>query len=120
MKQQIQNVLQVSARLYELLGTPPKDDNRETYIEKVNELLDQRGLEIDKLQQLGFTMDTVDNSHTLMAELDKGIIGRLNSLMDDIKKDMKNLQISKKNEQQYMNPYSDVRVMDGMYYDKKK
>ncbi|XQN53657.1 flagellar protein FliT, partial [Lysinibacillus capsici] len=33
--------------------------------------------------------------------------------------DMANLQKTKKSEQQYYNPYSNVRVMDGMYYDKK-
>lgn len=120
MKQQIQTVLQVSARLYELLGNAPKDEDREDFITKVNELLDQRGVEITKLQEMGFAMDTADETHILLVELDKGIINRLNAVMNEVKQDMKNLQNSKKNEQQYMNPYSDVRVMDGMYYDKKK
>lgn len=120
MEQQIQQVLQVSARLYELLGNTTPEDERDVTIEKINELLDQRGVEIQKLQQLGFVMDTTNKSHVLLAELDKGIINRLNAVMSVVKQDLKNLQNSKKNEQQYMNPYSNVRVMDGMYYDKKK
>lgn len=120
MKQQIQEVLQVSAQLYELLGNIPKDEARDSFIEKVNELLDLRGVEVEALAELGFSMDPTNESHVLLAELDKGIKTRLNNVMNAIKQDMKNLQNSKKNEQQYMNPYSEVRVMDGMYYDKKK
>lgn len=40
--------------------------------------------------------------------------------MEVIKMDMKNLQKTKKHEKQYVNPYANVQVMDGMYYDKKK
>ncbi|HEY4624082.1 MAG TPA: flagellar protein FliT, partial [Solibacillus sp.] len=32
---------------------------------------------------------------------------------------LKDLQNAKKNEKQYLNPYSSVQVMDGRYYDKK-
>ena len=37
-----------------------------------------------------------------------------------VKNDLKTLQVSKKSEQQYLNPYQNVRTMDGMYYDGKK
>lgn len=40
--------------------------------------------------------------------------------MDTIKTDMRNLQQSKKSEQVYLNPYSNVSSIDGRYYDGKK
>lgn len=120
MEQQVQNVLQVSARLYEHLGNIPKGEKRDTYIEKINELLDERSILIEELRNSGFVMDDTKEYHIILVELDKGIRNRLNNVMVEIKHDMKDLQNAKKNEKQYMNPYSNVRVMDGMYYDRKK
>jgi len=120
MEQQIQSVLQVSARLYEHLGNILKGEERDTYIEKINELLDERGVLIEELRNSGFTLDNTEKAHIVLVELDKGIRNRLNNVMAEIKHDMKGLQNAKKNEKQYMNPYSNVRVMDGMYYDRKK
>jgi len=71
------------------------------------------------LRQEGFQFDEQNRIHRTLLELDKGIKQRLAAVMDAVKQDMANLQKTKKSEQQYFNPYSNVRVMDGMYYDKK-
>lgn len=71
------------------------------------------------LREEDFIANPLDKSHATLIDLDKGIHERLNLVMAEIKHDMKDLQNQKKNEQQYMNPYSNVRTMDGMYYDKK-
>lgn len=120
MEQQTQKLLQVSAKLFEQLSTVPKSEERDTYIEDIQQKLDQRGIIIDELRTLGFTMDTSNKLHVTLAELDKGIRERLNNVLLAVKTDLKELQNSKKHEQQYANPYADVRTMDGMYYDKKK
>ena len=39
--------------------------------------------------------------------------------MSVVKQDMAKFQKTKKTEAQYINPYGRVRIMDGMYYDKK-
>lgn len=116
----IQQLLQISAKLYQHLATLPEGEQRDAYIEKTNNLLDERGIIIGKMQHDGFQVDMRQKSHAMLVELDKGIRERLNSTMKVIKNDLKDLQYSKKNEQQYMNPYANVQVMDGRYYDKKK
>lgn len=117
--QQTNQLLQVSANLFKHLGTIPKGEERDEYIETINSLLDKRGTIIQDLIQEGFHFDEQNRIHRTLLELDNGIKERLAAVMDAVKQDMANLQKTKKSEQQYFNPYSDVRVMDGMYYDKK-
>lgn len=116
----VENLLATSAQLYEHLTVIPDGDERDIYIEKIDKLLEKRGL----LLELVTTSDSVSlEGHQLtphLIELDQGIQGRLKKVLNVIKTDMKNLQQTKKSEQTYLNPYSNVRVMDGMYYDGKK
>lgn len=113
-------LLQVSAKLYQHLTNTPKAEKRDEYIEKINSLLDERGQLIERMENDGFEMDQTNQSHLMLLELDKGIQERLGKVMKTIQEDLKTLQITKKNEKQYTNPYSEIQVMDGRYYDKKK
>lgn len=116
----IEQLLSVSAKLYKHLTEIPDVEDREKYIELIDELLEQRGQLIELLK---LTNSPSLEGHQLtphLLELDGGIQERLQKVMKVIKNDMKNLQQSKKSEQQYLNPYSNVRVMDGMYFDGKK
>ena len=115
----LQQLLQISAKLYQHLAVLPAEEQRDTYIEKTNTLLDERGIIMVKMQQEGFKIDMQQKPHAILAELDKGIRERLNKIMKVIQTDLKDLQNAKKHEQQYMNPYANVQVMDGRYYDKK-
>lgn len=117
---QIQDLLQVSAKLYAQLADIPKGEERDYYVEEINSKLDERGQIIESLREVGFEYDASNKAHITLFELDKGIRERLQSVMNTVKHDLKELQNAKKNEQQYMNPYSHVQVMDGMYYDRKK
>lgn len=117
--EQTQALLQVSAKLYQHLTELPLSEQRDEYIEKIHALLDERGTILENIQQQGFIIDPANRSHVMLEELDKGIQERLQKVMNAVKDDMKVLQNAKKNEKQYMNPYSNVAVMDGRYYDKK-
>ena len=117
--QPIDQLLQASANLFKHLGETPKGEDRDEYINTINNMLDKRGSIINGLKQEGFHFDEQDRIHRTLLELDNGIKERLATVMDAVKQDMANLQKTKKSEQQYYNPYSNVRVMDGMYYDKK-
>jgi flagellar protein FliT len=116
---QIQELLQVSAKLYQHLANLPKDEERDMYIERVHTLLDERGELVEKMTKDGFHIDSNDKSHQMLVELDKGIRDRLSKVMKLVQTDLKDLQNAKKNEKQYLNPYASVQVMDGRYYDKK-
>jgi len=47
--QSIEQLLQVSANLYKLLGEIPEE--RDSYIENINAMLDKRGIFIKRLQE---------------------------------------------------------------------
>ena len=115
----VQQLLQVSAKLYQHLANIPVDEKRDAFIEKIHTLLDERGMLIEKLQREKFTVDATNKSHNTLVQLDKGIRERLDMVMKSIQSDLKDLQNAKKNEKKYMNPYASVQVMDGRYYDKK-
>ncbi|MEE1133119.1 MAG: flagellar protein FliT [Caryophanon sp.] len=117
---QIQQVLQVSAQLFALLGNTPKVEERDQFIKMIHQKLEERQTAIDELMTVGFVFDESNKMHVTLQELDKGIQERLQNVLKMIKEDLKSVQNAKKNEQQYLNPYSNVQVMDGMYYDKKK
>ncbi|MGG2075397.1 flagellar protein FliT [Lysinibacillus irui] len=117
--QLIDQLLQASANLFKHLGEIPKGEDRDEYIDIINNMLDKRGTIIEDLMKEGFHFDEQNRIHRTLLELDNGIKERLSAIMSAVKQDMANLQKSKKSEEQYFNPYSNVRVMDGMYYDKK-
>ncbi|MFJ3388335.1 flagellar protein FliT [Lysinibacillus sp. NPDC086135] len=117
--QLIDQLLQVSANLFKLIGDIPKGEERDEYIDSINNMLDKRGKIIEDLVQEGFQFDEQNRIHQTLLELDNGIKERLATVMSAVKQDMANLQKTKKSEGQYFDPYSNVRVMDGMYYDKK-
>lgn len=114
-----EQLLQDSAKLYQLLTNIPKGEERDEYISQVNVLLDNRGKIIESLQKENLLLNRNDKSHATLIELDKAIGERLNHVLLVIKDDLRNLNQTKKSEQRYLNPYSNVGVMDGKYYDKK-
>lgn len=120
MEQTVQALLQTSAKLYEKLTINPDESKRDEFIVEIEALLDERGVLTAQLVEEGFEYKSEIQSHRTLLELDKGIRERLNRVLLSIKQDMKDLQATKKSEQQYMNPYGHVQTMDGMYYDKKK
>ncbi|MGX9133383.1 flagellar protein FliT [Rummeliibacillus sp. JY-2-4R] len=113
----LQELLQVSAQLYKLLTKLPSEKDRDEYIKKVDDYLDNRGAIIEQLQQLEVNPLPFEKQ---LCELDSGIRKQLESLKSEIAQDMKNLQKSKKTERRYVDPYASVRVMDGTYFDGRK
>lgn len=116
----IQQLLQISAKLYQHLTDISKGEERDSYIEKINKLLDERGACIQALEVSGFKIDSANRTHQTLIQLDTGIRERLEKVMTAVKEDMKELNNAKKHEQQYINPYSNVSTMDGRYFDNKK
>jgi len=116
----IQELFVTSENLYTHLADIPSSNERDDFIQKINELLDARGAVINLLKEIE---PNPVHGHPLekqLIELDQGIRNRLLKVKMSITDDMKQLQVSKKSEQRYVNPYAAVRVMDGTFYDKKK
>jgi flagellar protein FliT len=113
-------LLQISAKLYQLLSSSiPKGEERSQYIDRINFLLDEQGKIIDALKAQNFQLNKEIKSHAMLMELNRRIGEKLQLVMEEVKKDLRDIQNTKKNEKHYMNPYSNVQVMDGMYYDRK-
>ena len=118
--EEITLLLQKSASLYKFLTILPKEEDRDDYIEDIHSFLDERDEIIQRLQQSGFRYNEKDQQHKLLYELDLGIKERLLKVMDDIKNDLIDLQMMKKKEIQYINPYQNLYNQEGRYYDGKK
>ena len=66
-------LLQVSANLYKILGDIPKGEDRDDYIQNINNMLDKRGTIIDGLRLEGFHFDEQNSAHRTLVELDNGM-----------------------------------------------
>ena len=112
--------LQKSAQLFKFLTQMPTGQERTKYIKTINEYLDERGKQVEQLKEINFQYDETNKTHQTLLELDKGIQERLALVMEAVKEDIKNLQNAKKHEQQYIDPYESLRILEGRYYDGKK
>lgn len=113
-------LLQKSANLFKLLTVFPEEIHRDDYIEEIHKLLDEREEIVLALKKDGFKYDQNNSQHKLLYELDLGIRERLNIFMDKIKTDIKELQLAKQKEMQYISPYQELMNREGRYYDGKK
>lgn len=116
----IQQLLISSEKLYSHMSNLPDEKDRDTYILKIEELLDVRGEIINKLRAKDEDSLKAHPLQQQLLELDKGIRARLVKVQKSIKVDMQQLQTSKVSERKYTNPYASLANMDGTYFDGKK
>ncbi len=116
----IAKLLLSSEKLLSHLLTIPEDNARDAYIQEIEALLASRDLDIQRLQSIADeNLKNHKDARTLI-ELDQAINRRLETIMNIIKKDLRDFQQKRKNEANYSNPYGATKTVDGMYYDKKK
>lgn len=91
-------------------------EEREVYIKKTNQLLDERGTLLNQLPDLR----TLKESNKVeLVNLETKIQSILENQQNKIKKDLQMLQLQKKKATKYADPYGDISF-DGMFLDKKK
>jgi len=104
-----------------MLKTLNKDyisvDERMDIINKVNNLLGERGLIIEVLNPPYTPKEEVIGLQVV--ELDKLIRERMDELHKTIQMDLKQLKQQKDSNKRYINPYKDMKTVDGMYLDNK-
>lgn len=118
----VQQLLLLSQKLFETLENMPEDieEKREAKITLVDKLLDARGQTITLLQQESKNPLKGHTDEQLLKKLNEGIVQRLQNWKSEIASDMTQLQMTKKSERSYMNPYSALQNFDGTYFDGKK
>jgi len=110
----INQLYEITLRLYNFLDNFPDKDHREEYIVSLNQVLDERA-EIIRLLPKEFT----DEEIKLGLEINKlnheiGI--KLDNLFAEIKMDLRNI----KRTQQVNDKYNQNYSFDGMFFDKRK
>lgn len=111
----LQNLYDVSLQLFHECDLT-KENERENQIKKIDDLLNKRQQILDGMKPSDFKSD--DSSKDKIILLSKEIDRKLTILKDTIRKDSRDVSTLKEKRNQYVNPYSSVRV-DGMYYDKR-
>lgn len=115
---QLQNIYDITIELETVLNEKVHAKDRDSVIEKVNNLVEQRG---DLLNNTSppFTESEKELGKELV-NLNEKIQVKMNVLFDDLKTEMKQVKKQKKSNRTYMDPYENVKSVDGMYMDSKK
>lgn len=105
----------------ELLNLLKKENSnaeeRTNVITKVNELLERRGEIIQKIKPP--YSDEEEQIGIKIIELDKEIRAKMDSIYNAIQHDLKQLKQKRDSNITYMNPYKNMKTVDGMYLDDK-
>jgi flagellar protein FliT len=112
----VQAINDYTVKLLDLLENKP-DTDREEKIQVINELLEKREMEINRLStpysaqemELGTRLVNLNKKLLLLFDREKFLI----------QKDIKDLHTKKESNQKYVNPYESLST-GGIFYDKQK
>lgn len=93
-----------------------KADERDRFIEELQQLLNERGQLLKELPDLSHLHQDLKKE---FVKLEREIQDQLANEKDKIKQDLKTLQQQKKQNDKYADPYGSISA-DGMFLDKKK
>ena len=92
------------------------ENEREAYIQKTDDFLDQR---FTLMRQVDFQSAEVEKVKEVLLKQDRAIKQLLEQHQQIIKDDIKRLKVQKEKGKQYANPYASVGMNDGVFYDKR-
>jgi flagellar protein FliT len=113
----VQEVYELTTRLYELLQVEVTSEERDVVIEEVEKLLMKRQGLLDHLD--GPFSDDEKLRGQEIVQMNKVIDEKMVSLKSIIQADLNKLQKQKSSNEKYTNPYKNV-TLDGTFFDKKK
>ncbi|HLR08884.1 MAG TPA: flagellar protein FliT [Bacillota bacterium] len=111
-------LLEVTKQLEQVLDQPVNPQNRESIISAINTLVEKRSACIKKLVP-PYTEDEKQLGRDIV-QRNEWIQARMNTIFDELKQEMKQINKQKSSKQSYTNPYKHVQTMDGMFVDRKK
>ncbi|GIN58411.1 flagellar protein FliT [Lederbergia ruris] len=101
-----------------VLAQTTNDEQRDTIIEKIEQLLRQRSTFFAKLQA-PYSDEEKELGKALLAR-DREMNALLKQYLKVIQKDLETLDRKKKSVSHYSNPYAATDSLDGMFYDKRQ
>ncbi|WP_232324889.1 flagellar protein FliT [Halobacillus mangrovi] len=108
----------MTTELDKIVHQPISDSNRADLLDRVDVLLDKRQSLMGEL-----TQPSTDEEREMIEKvkrLDVKVNQKLEFLLTDLKRDMRNNKKQKSSNQRYTNPYQNVSSYDGMFFDHKK
>lgn len=114
----VQEVYDVTLKMNEILSETVSTHNRDTVIEQIQKLLQQRETLLLELKK-PFTKEETLLGQKLV-DINKEVQEKMDQHFTALKLEMKQIKKQKHSNKNYVNPYRNVAVMDGMYLDKKK
>ncbi|RLL46652.1 flagellar protein FliT [Oceanobacillus piezotolerans] len=114
----IKPIFELTKQMKAILDQTMTAKNREEMINKVNNLLEQRGMEMESINP-PYTEDEKQLGKELL-HLNEGVQRQIEAAFLELKKEMKQVKRQKASNKKYLNPYQNVQIMDGRYLDKKK
>jgi flagellar protein FliT len=110
-------LLEITNNLYNHVNAGLPRENREVYIERLNELLESRQIMMDKLPDT--YSDEEQRMGKMIVKMNETIELLLLRQFDEVKHNLSLLKKKKAKNNQYAFPYQALSG-DGMYFDKKK
>ncbi|MCM3718456.1 hypothetical protein [Fictibacillus phosphorivorans] len=109
-------LLEITKNLFDHVKSGLPKEEREPYIERLNELLDQRQAVMDKLPSV--YSDEEHRMGKMIVKLNEAFEPMLMRQFEEIKHNLTLMKKKKEKNVQYANPYQ-AFSLDGMYFDKK-
>lgn len=114
----LERLFEVTKELEGVLNQPATPKDREALIEQVNHLIEKRGLLMENVNPPFTEREKVMGKKLVM--MNETIQSKMTEVLNVLKVEMKQVKKQKASNQNYVNPYKDVRLMDGIYMDSKK
>jgi flagellar protein FliT len=109
-------LLEITKNLFDHVSSGLPKEEREPYIEQLNELLDQRQAIVDKLPVV--YSEEEQRMGQMIVKMNETIEPLLLRQFEEIKHNLSLMKKKKEKNGQYANPYQTLSA-DGMYFDKK-
>jgi flagellar protein FliT len=109
-------LLEITKNLFNHVNSGLPKEEREPYIERLNELFDQRQTIMDKLPSV--YSDEEQRMGQMIVKMNETIEPFLVRQFEEIKHNLSMMKKKKEKNVQYANPYQTLSA-DGMYFDKK-
>ncbi|MGN8648389.1 hypothetical protein ACTNEO_20315 [Gracilibacillus sp. HCP3S3_G5_1] len=104
--------------MLQLLTQPLNNEQRESAITKINQLIEERGTLTEEIKPPFTQQEQQLGKHAM--ELDQQLNQELKRVFQLIKKDMRNAKKQPRSNHSYLNPYQSVASYDGRFLDSKK
>ncbi len=118
MMEKLEKVYQLTVELEKLLADPISAKEREEVIQKLNDLIEERGKWMEEISP-PYTEEERRLGEKIY-KMNIGIEEKMQQLFSEIKMEMAQMKKQKKSQQSYTNPYKDLSVSDGTFLDRKK